>query len=40
MKKIILVGRSDIPYQMVENNREILRYTTLKTRLYCNLINN
>ena len=39
-KMVILVGRSDIPYQMVENNREILRYTTLKTRLYCNLINN
>ena len=29
---VILVGRSDIPAKMVENNREILRYTTLKYR--------
>lgn len=32
-KMVILVGRSDIPYKMVSNNREIQRYTTLVTRL-------
>ena len=30
---VILVGRSDIPKRMVANNREILRYTTLKERI-------
>ena len=30
---VILVGRSDIPMRMVLNNKEILRYTTLKNRL-------
>ena len=32
-KMVILVGRSDIPDKMVRNNREILRYTTLASRL-------
>ena len=32
-RMVILVGRSDIPAKMVENNREILRYTTLKERI-------
>jgi exodeoxyribonuclease V alpha subunit len=32
-KMVILVGRSDIPDRMVRNNREVLRYTTLKERL-------
>ena len=32
-KMVILVGRSDIPSKMVENNREVLRYTTLKSRI-------
>ena len=32
-KMVILVGRSDIPERMVRNNREILRYTTLASRL-------
>ncbi len=32
-RMVILVGRSDIPIQMVENNREVLRYTTLKERI-------
>jgi len=34
---VILVGRSDIPEKMVNNNREILRYTTLARRIcdYC-----
>ena len=34
---VILVGRSDIPMKMVENNREVLRYTTLahKIQEYC-----
>lgn len=32
-KMVILVGRSDIPHKMVENNREVLRYTTLASRL-------
>ncbi len=30
---VILVGRSDIPYKMVENNREVMRYTTLKDKI-------
>ncbi len=30
---VILVGRRDIPSRMVQNNREILRYTTLKERI-------
>ena len=30
---VILVGRSDIPVRMVENNREILRYTTLSSKI-------
>ena len=30
---VLLVGRSDIPKRMVENNREVLRYSTLKYRL-------
>ncbi len=29
-RMVILVGRADIPLRMVENHREILRYTTLK----------
>ena len=32
-KMVILVGRSDIPKKMVENNRQILRYTTLKHKI-------
>lgn len=32
-KMVILVGRSDIPHKMVENNREIMRYTTLSKRI-------
>ena len=32
-RMVILVGRSDIPLKMVENNRHILRYTTLKNRI-------
>ena len=32
-KMVILVGRDDIPERMVKNNREILRYTTLRSRL-------
>jgi len=32
-RMVILVGRSDIPAKMVENNREVLRYTTLKERM-------
>lgn len=32
-RMVILVGRSDIPEKMVNNNREILRYTTLKARI-------
>ena len=36
-RMVILVGRSDIPSKMVNNNREILRYTTLRNRIseYC-----
>ncbi len=30
---LILVGRPDIPGRMVENNKEIKRYTTLKNRI-------
>ncbi len=30
---VILVGRRDIPARMVNNNREIMRYTTLKDRI-------
>ena len=30
---VIIVGRSSIVYAMVKNNREVLRYTTLKKRL-------
>ncbi len=33
-KMVVLVGRSDIPARMVANNREILRYTTLKSRIF------
>ncbi len=32
-RMVILVGRSDIPDRMVKNNREVLRYTTLCSRL-------
>jgi exodeoxyribonuclease V alpha subunit len=32
-RMVILVGRSDIPDRMVKNNREVLRYTTLSSRL-------
>ena len=32
-RMVILVGRSDIPGRMVANNREILRYTTLRSRI-------
>ena len=32
-RMVILVGRSDIPMKMVANNKEILRYTTLKERI-------
>ena len=32
-KMVILVGRSDIPKKMVENNRQILRYTKLKNKI-------
>lgn len=31
---VILVGRSDIPKKMVDNNREVMRYTTLLSRLW------
>ncbi len=30
---VVLVGKSDVPQRMVLNNREILRYSTLKDRL-------
>jgi exodeoxyribonuclease V alpha subunit len=30
---VILVGRSDIPRKMVENNRQIDRYTSLKDKI-------
>ena len=32
-RMVILVGRSDIPHKMVQNNREIMRYTTLSHRI-------
>ena len=32
-RMVILVGRSDIPRKMVENNREIMRFTTLKDKI-------
>jgi exodeoxyribonuclease V alpha subunit len=32
-KMVILVGRSDIPLKMAQNNREVLRYTTLRQRI-------
>ena len=32
-KMVILVGRSDIPSKMAKNDREVLRYTTLKQRI-------
>lgn len=32
-KMVILVGRSDIPLKMAQNSREILRYTTLRSRI-------
>ena len=32
-RMVILVGRSDIPFKMAQNNREVLRYTTLKQRI-------
>ena len=32
-RMVILVGRSDIPTRMAQNNREVLRYTTLKQRI-------
>jgi len=32
-RMVILVGRHDIPAKMVENNREVLRYTTLKEQI-------
>lgn len=33
-RMVVIVGRSDIPARMVSNNREILRYTTLKMRIF------
>jgi exodeoxyribonuclease V alpha subunit len=30
---VILVGRADVPERMARNNRQILRYTTLKNRI-------
>ena len=32
-RMVLLVGRSDIPHKMVNNNREIMRYTTLSYRI-------
>ncbi len=32
-KMVILVGRSDIPQKMAKNNKEVLRFTTLKQRI-------
>jgi len=32
-RMVIVVGRRDIPKKMVDNDREILRYTTLKERI-------
>ena len=37
-RMVILVGRSDIPYRMVSNNKEVLRYTTLLSKLVKNRI--
>lgn len=36
-RMVILVGRYDVPSRMVQNNNEIMRYTTLKERIcdYC-----
>jgi exodeoxyribonuclease V alpha subunit len=33
-KMVILVGRPDVVGEMVANSREMLRYTTLRQRLY------
>lgn len=30
---VILVGRLDIPYKMIENNRQIMRFTALKDKI-------
>ncbi len=30
---VILVGRTDIPWKMIENNRQIMRYTALKYKI-------
>lgn len=35
-RMVILVGRRDIPAKMVVNNREVLRYTTLKDQIINN----
>ncbi len=32
-RMVILIGRSEVPARMVENNKEIMRYTTLKKRI-------
>ncbi|MBO5906838.1 MAG: ATP-dependent RecD-like DNA helicase [Clostridia bacterium] len=32
---VILVGRADVVPRMVSNNREVMRYTTLKTKIEC-----
>lgn len=32
-RMVVLVGRSDIPLKMAQNNREVLRYTTLRERI-------
>ncbi len=32
-RMVILVGRADVPARMVDNNREVLRYTTLVDRI-------
>ena len=32
-KMVILVGRSNVPHMMVQNNREIMRYSTLMYRI-------
>ena len=32
-KMVILVGRSDIPRKMTENNRHVLRFTSLKDKI-------
>ena len=38
-RMVILVGKADVAVRMVDNNREILRYTTLAQRIceYCDL---